>query len=127
MNDITSQITDILNNPESMKKFSEMASSFLNSSEKNEKSQPTDSENFNFNPQQMGSIMKIMNILQKQIFKNDDNTKLLLALKPHLSAERSKKVDKAISLLKIVKVLPLLKDSGLEDLFGGGFFAWLFF
>lgn len=123
MNDITSQITDILNNPESMKKFSEMASSFLNSSEKNEKSQPTDSENFNFNPQQMGSIMKIMNILQKQIFKNDDNTKLLLALKPHLSAERSKKVDKAISLLKIVKVLPLLKDSGLEDLFGGGFFA----
>lgn len=123
MNDITSQITDILNNPESMKKFSEMASSFLNSSEKTEKSQPTDSENFNFNPQQMGSIMKIMNILQKQNFKNDDNTKLLLALKPHLSAERSKKVDKAISLLKIVKVLPLLKDSGLEDLFGGGFFA----
>lgn len=123
MNDITSQITDILNNPESMKKFSEMASSFLNSSEKAEKSQPTDSENFNFNPQQMGSIMKIMNILQKQNFKNDDNTKLLLALKPHLSAERSKKVDKAISLLKIVKVLPLLKDSGLEDLFGGGFFA----
>ena len=123
MNDITSQITDILNSPESMKKFSEMASSFLNSSEKAEKSQPNDSENFNFNPQQMGSIMKIMNILQKQNFKNDDNTKLLLALKPHLSAERSKKVDKAISLLKIVKVLPLLKDSGLEDLFGGGFFA----
>ncbi len=121
MNDITSQITDILNNPESMKKFSEMASGFLNSSESDTK-EPK-SEAFNFNPQQMGSIMKIMNVLQTKNFKSDDNTKLLLALKPHLSPERSKKVDKAISLLKIVKILPLLKESGLEDLLGGGFFA----
>ena len=51
--------------------------------------------------------------------KDDDNTRLLIALKPHLSDERRKKVDKAISLLKIVKFLPILKENGFESLFGG--------
>lgn len=123
MDDITSKITDILNDPESMERLSAMASGFLNSEEKKEPPEIPIQNGMNFNPQQMGIIMKIMNVLQKQNLQNDDNTKLLLALKPHLSPERSKKVDKAISLLRIVKILPFLKDSGLEDLFGGGFFA----
>ena len=40
-----------------------------------------------------------------------------MALKPHLSEERSKKVDDAVKIMQLIKLLPLIKESGL---FGGG-------
>lgn len=45
--------------------------------------------------------------------KNDKNTQLLLALKPHLRAENQEKVDGAMKMMKIMNILPLLKDSGI--------------
>lgn len=42
-----------------------------------------------------------------------DNEKLLLALKPLLREENRAKVDTALKLLKLISLLPLLKDSGL--------------
>ncbi len=63
------------------------------------------------------SIMNIMNILS-QMNKPDKNSALLLALKPHLRPENRKKVDTALSLMKIMSILPLLKESGLmNDIF----------
>ena len=98
------------------------ASSLMSSKNESEKEQKTNEEfnlsNMQIDPVQMGNIMKMMSIMKKQN-KDDDNTRLLIALKPHLSDERRKKVDKAISLLKIVKFLPILKENGFESLFGG--------
>lgn len=42
-----------------------------------------------------------------------DNEKLLLALKPLLREENRAKVDTVLKLLKLISLLPLLKDSGL--------------
>jgi hypothetical protein len=47
--------------------------------------------------------------------QSDKNSELLLALKPHLSAERQQKVDKAIKLLKLIAVWNMAKESGLLD------------
>lgn len=44
---------------------------------------------------------------------NDKNMELLLALKPHLGAEKQQKVDKAIKLLKILAVYNAAKESGV--------------
>ena len=119
MDDIANKITEILNDKDSFEKISQMASSFMNGNnnqeEHRENNQLTD---FSFDPVQMGNIMKMMNVL-KSNNKDDKNTKLLLALKPHLSTDRGKKVDKAISILKIINVLPLLKECGLNSLFEG--------
>ncbi len=49
----------------------------------------------------------------------DDNTRLLLALKPLLSDKRQGKVDEAIQMMKLIAILPLVQESGLlGDLFG---------
>lgn len=45
-----------------------------------------------------------------------DNERLLLALKPLLREENRSKIDTAVKLLKLISLLPLLKDIGL---FGG--------
>lgn len=44
---------------------------------------------------------------------NDKNSQLLLALKPHFSEKRSKKVDQAITLMRLYSMLPMLKESGI--------------
>ena len=52
--------------------------------------------------------------------KTDDRaTNLLISLKPLLSKERIPRVDHAISLMKIIALLPILKEYGfsLSDLF----------
>jgi len=41
----------------------------------------------------------------------------LLALKPHLTDERQQRIDKAVKLLRIISVIPLLKEQGLLELF----------
>lgn len=56
----------------------------------------------------MGELMSQMN-------RQDDSTRLLLALKPHLKPENRQKVDSAMKLMKIMNILPLLRDSGILD------------
>lgn len=120
-NDITSKITEVLNNPESMKKFGEFASNFLNQpeyEEKNSKNIDYGDTDISIDPAQMGNIIKIITALKKNSVAEDNNTRLLTALKPHLSDERGRKIDKAVSLLRIAKLLPLLKESGIMNLLG---------
>lgn len=64
----------------------------------------------------MGTLMKIQGALSR-LSQSDKNVDLLMALKPHLSEERSKKVDDAVKIMQLIKLLPLIKESGL---FGGG-------
>lgn len=60
------------------------------------------------------AIMR-MGELMSQMNKQDDSTRLLLALKPHLKPENRRKVDSAMKLMKIMNILPLLRDSGILD------------
>ena len=46
----------------------------------------------------------------------DSRTKLLTALKPHLSEPRREKVDTAIKILRMLELLPLLRESGILKL-----------
>lgn len=131
MDDIASKITDLLNDPEGMQKISSMANALMQSNDEKsnnisdiissvmqKKAENNPIEKPSIDPMQMGNIMKMMSLIKKQN-TDDDNTRLLLALKPHLSDERKKKVDKALSLLKIAKLLPVLKESGILNLLGG--------
>lgn len=45
--------------------------------------------------------------------REDDATRLLSALRPLLSETRQKKLDEAGRILKLLRLLPLLKESGL--------------
>lgn len=52
--------------------------------------------------------------------REDRNTELLRALKPHFSQERAKKVDDAIKILQLIRLLPLVKDLGILPSLRGG-------
>ena len=51
----------------------------------------------------------------------DDTTRFLRALRPLLSQPRQNKLDEALRILSVLRLFPLLKDSGfLSTLTGGG-------
>ena len=108
MDDLSSKLSALLNDPDGLNQIKELASSLLGEETKaEEKEKPLQNE--------IAAIMQILNALKGA---NDKSVELLLALRPHLSYERQKRLDTAIKLLKIYSVLPLIKDSNLlGDLF----------
>lgn len=125
MDELTEKITQILNDPDGMDMVKSLAGSLLggqNAPQAGEE-KPTggalslpDSGGLSLDPKQLGMIMKVMNSL-KSNDADDDRIRLLTALRPHLSPERQKKTDTAVKMLKLLKLLPLIKDSGLFEMF----------
>ncbi|MEG2174416.1 MAG: hypothetical protein RR135_02890 [Oscillospiraceae bacterium] len=69
-----------------------------------------------------GIDMSTILLLQRALSaynQTDRNTELLRALKPHFSAGRAKKVDDALRILQLIRLLPLLRESGLLGSKGG--------
>ncbi len=58
------------------------------------------------------TIMKIAPLLSS-VRQEDDSTRLLHALRPMLGSERQKKLDEAIKLLQLMRIMPLLKGNNL--------------
>lgn len=109
MDDLNQKLAQILNDPESMNRVKEMAESILSQNEKQE--QPEDSVFGIPDSAELGNIMSIVSKLNQ---KNDDaRTNLLAALKPHLSEPKREKVDTAIKILRLLDLLPALKESGI--------------
>ena len=45
--------------------------------------------------------------------KEDDDTRLLQALRPYLHGEREQRLDDTVKMLRLTKLLPLLQDQGI--------------
>lgn len=63
-------------------------------------------------PEMLQTVTRLAPLLG-QVNREDDSTRLLRALRPLLSDHRQKKLDEAIKILQMMRLLPLLKDSGL--------------
>lgn len=121
MDDISEKLSDLLNDPDSLNRVREMAENLFGNNSKNNESHAHKSPDANigallgedFDPEQLGKIISVMSRLKRDC--DDNRAKLLLALKPHLSAPRREKVDTAVKLLKIFDLLPLLKESGMFE------------
>ncbi len=127
--DIMNKIQEVLNSEEGMKQLKDMANSLgidLDeqvdnlSSPDGDKDGAKASKGINgaqdMNSNSLGLDAEMLIKLQKLLSSansSDDNTRLLLALKPHFSDERKLKVDKAVKLLRLMSMLPILKESGL--------------
>lgn len=59
------------------------------------------------------SLVGRLGPLLSQAGQEDDATRLLRALRPLLGHARQKKVDEAIRILQMLRLLPLLKESGV--------------
>ena len=109
MDDLSSKLEGILNDPESMEKVRQMAEGLLGA----QSDEPKEYDKSGPDPQY---IKKLMPVFSKLNSKSDDKRiALLMALKPNLSEERRNKVDAAVKLIKLIEMLPYLKECGLLD------------
>lgn len=112
MEDLSEKLSEILNDEESMKKVRSLAENLL--SKESEESKES-GDLLGIDPAEINQIISILGRLKNK--GDNKRTALLLALKPNLSEEKQKKVDTAIKLLKLIEILPYLKESGILNLF----------
>lgn len=123
MEDISRKISDLLESPDGLDRLKTVAEGLLGDNlfkkEESAKENPEGfalPENLLENIGNMQGIMKVASLLGNG--QKDSRIDLLRALKPHLSPERARRVDKAVSILKIAAILPILREEGLLDSFG---------
>lgn len=137
--DLMAKLNDVLNDEESMKQIKELAGALSAESGSgnadgsldisrllgmNDNGNEAKEQNTNNNSNPLGNldISKLMQVksIMEQSTKDDKNIALLLALKPHLKDEKQAKVDSLIKIFKLLKLLPLLRESGIlgGDLLG---------
>ena len=119
MDDLSQKLAELLNDPDTMSRVQKMAENILNTDIFTPKRPPPSTHTGSLfsegiDPIQIGKIMSIVSRLKSD--HNDNRSQLLLALKPHLSAPRREKVDTAIKLLRLIDLLPLLRESGMFEL-----------
>lgn len=65
------------------------------------------------------ALLTTLNRAMKALREPDRNIQLLQALRPFLEPERQRKVDEAVKILHLMRLAPLLQESGvLSDLLG---------
>ena len=59
-------------------------------------------------PDVLGKITKVMSLMNKK----DSRVELISALKPFLSSDRQARADEAMRIIRLIELIPLLKDQG---------------
>lgn len=112
MSDLTEQLSSILSDPAGMDRIRAMAQSLLASNGQDTAPEPPRAE-----PENTLDLSKLAGVAQMLSHRGDDDrVRLLLALKPHLSGEKQQRVDKAVKMLKLLQLAPLLSQTGLFEL-----------
>lgn len=110
MDDLSSMLAGIMNSPEQMEKIKAMASNLFGNSEPSPTvSQPSQMPDISAG--EIAGLMKMANLLKNN--SNDRRAGVLLALRPYLSEHRQKRVDDAVKILRLINILPAVKEAGI--------------
>ena len=113
MEELLAGLSQFLSTPEGQKQL-ESVQQMLSQAEPEETPEPASSGGLP--PALLGGLGKLMEGMHQE----DDSIRLLQALAPLLSEKRQKKARQAATLLRLMKMLPSLKESGmLEGLLDG--------
>lgn len=104
MEDLIAGLSQFLSTPEGQKQL-ESVQQMFSQAEPEEKPEPQGG----LSPALLGGLGKLMEGMHQE----DDSIRLLQALAPLLSEKRRKKAKQAVTLLRLMKVLPSLKESGM--------------
>ena len=112
MDDLSEKLSGILSDPEAMREIASLASQLgVDASGLHTKPDPKPEQN-----DDMTSRLLSLAPMLGSLKQDDDTTRLLEAMRPFLSGERQEKLDKAKRLIRVMKLMPLLKDLSLFDL-----------
>ena len=105
LNDVLSSLSD-----DDVENITRLASDFFSAGKKpdDEKKKESASEGMCFDMDMIMKVASLMNRLGSQ--PEDPRCRLLADLKPMLSPERRNKVDKAVQMLRMISLIPLLKE-----------------
>lgn len=140
MDNFEETLGNILSNPEAMSKISELSKSLgLSQSDTSSQKENTNSGfdmsmlsnllggsapkkedknplssllNGSLSPELLSSLTRFLPLLQG-MNKEDESTVLLNALRPFLSNDKRKRLDEAQKMLKIMRIIPKLKGTGI--------------
>ncbi len=121
MEDLAGKIADLLNDPNIMKQVQSLSGLLGDnlekktddeSDKKEDTSEKTESDFSGLSPKMIKNIMKLAPLMAS-INTKDKYTDLLCALRPLLGPPRQKKLDEASKFLKLLKILPILKQQGI--------------
>lgn len=125
MDDLSSKISGILSDPQAMEQIKGLGEMLglsnndahlpLHKEEKKDKDENVIQGIFgDSSPDMLNAFSKLVPMMSS-LKKEDDTTRLLSALRPFLSETRRKKLDEASKLIRIMKLLPMIKDVGILD------------
>lgn len=107
MDGLEDKLNAILSDPDAMSRIAEMAKSLTGGGGKDERSEPDGSEE--------PIIRRAMKLLRGKAL-NGDETALLNALRPFLSSDRQRKLDRALKLARLASLASIAQEMGV---FGG--------
>ena len=116
MDDLNEKLTRLLSDPNSMAKIQGMMAALGGgdapaSTEAPPPAPPAPSLHLDGLPDL--SMLSKLAPLMGAFNKEDDDTRLLQALRPYLHGEREQKLDETMKMLRLTKLLPLLQEQGL--------------
>lgn len=114
MDDLSEKLSGILSDPEAMRDIAALASQLgVDASGVHSKPEPQpELEPLGDTAALIGSLAPMLGSLKQE----DEVTRLLEAMRPFLSEERQLKLDRAKRLIRVMKLMPLIKDLPLFDL-----------
>ena len=114
MDDLTEKLSSILNDPQAMKEVAALASQLGMDMPgvHTEQPAPVVSAPKRDEASVLSGLIPMLGALKQ----DDDTVRLLEAMRPFLSEERQQKLDKAKRLIRVMKLMPLMKDLPLFDL-----------
>ena len=114
MDDLNEKLAKLLSSPDSLQKIQSALAAV--SAEPTPTTETSPSPLSTGGLPDMAALGKLMPLLSG-MDKDDDDTRLLKALKPYLHGKREQRLEEAMGLLKLTKLLPLLQGTGI---LGGG-------
>lgn len=123
MDDLNEKITRLLGDPSSMAKIQSMMAALGGGDTpvppeapppaptQAPPSEPTPSLPLDALPD-LGMLTKLAPLMGA-FSKEDDDTRLLQALRPYLHGEREQRLDDTMKMLRLTKLLPLLQEQGI--------------
>lgn len=109
MDELTEKLSSLFADPDGMEKIKAMAQSMLGAQNALPQTETPSEPDFD-----LAAVARMMSLLKNR--GDDDRVRLLLALRPHLSEEKQRRVDSAVKMLKLLDMAPLLREAGLFSL-----------
>ena len=108
MDDLSEKLSGILSDPDAMRDIAALASQLGVDAPGVHKEPPKP-------PDDTAALLSGLMPALSSLKQEDDTTRLLEAMRPFLSEERQRKLDKAKRLIRVMKLMPLIKDLPLFE------------